>query len=348
MRRAFVTLMVLLVLMAVLVLSCDQAAPPSPTLPTPYEKYSLTNPVTYKISFVDTLQNPGPGVLGTADTYLIVPHDVVGQKVTDFQLSPTPNDYLADEWGQNIAHYSWKNVGPNTQLQVTWTLTLQSWDVRYNIIANQPASLDQTPPDIRTTYTRDEAMYDISNPQVQAKAKELAGPTVYQTLWNIYKFLATDFKYTLTDKWQAAPGVLASGQASCSEFTFLFSALARANGIPTRFVGGTRHRGALGQYHDTAFHRRPEVYYPGYGWAALDPTRSAEENTDRYFFFTPAGSLTIAEAGGEVKYTHWNYHAYNSWAIAHGTTQVQVSRYADWQRPQAFLSDPVQPFQDRR
>lgn len=39
------------------------------------------------------------------------------------------------------------------------------------------------------------------------------------------------------DGWDDASTVLSAGQGSCSEYSMLFSALARSNGLPTRFIG---------------------------------------------------------------------------------------------------------------
>ncbi|MGB3776490.1 MAG: transglutaminase family protein [Leeuwenhoekiella sp.] len=65
----------------------------------------------------------------------------------------------------------------------------------------------------------------------------------------------------------------------CQDFTHLFCALARLNGIPTRYVSGYLHQG-IGYLGDSQMHAWAESFVPGTGWIGFDPTNNllAAEN----------------------------------------------------------------------
>ncbi len=68
----------------------------------------------------------------------------------------------------------------------------------------------------------------------------------------------------------SALDVLASGQGDCNEHTTLFTALARAVGIPTRMAAGVVYSEEIGGGPAFYYHAWPEVYLGE--WVPLDPT----------------------------------------------------------------------------
>ena len=57
----------------------------------------------------------------------------------------------------------------------------------------------------------------------------------------------------------------------CQDFTHLFCALARENGIPARYVSGFLHQGN-GYFGDSQMHAWAEAYVINVGWVGFDPT----------------------------------------------------------------------------
>ena len=71
---------------------------------------------------------------------------------------------------------------------------------------------------------------------------------------------------------QSSSWVLANKRGVCDELTNLFIALARASGIPARFVSGTSFTNSPLFPEGWSLHGWAEVYLPEYGWIPVDVT----------------------------------------------------------------------------
>lgn len=89
---------------------------------------------------------------------------------------------------------------------------------------------------------------------------------------NIVRWIIDRMEYDMDDSWDDAATGLARGTGSCSEYSFVFSALARLNGIPTRLAGGVQL--------DESLHRWTELWYPGTGWVPVDVTKIDSSDKD--------------------------------------------------------------------
>ncbi|WP_282180559.1 transglutaminase-like domain-containing protein [Maribacter stanieri] len=135
--------------------------------------------------------------------------------------------------------------------------------------------------------------------------------SVFQNLENlnhwIYKFI--QFKTGVTKVGTLLKGLLLNKQGVCQDFAHLFCALARTNGIPTRYVSGylDQNSGYMG---DSQMHAWVECYIPGIGWKGFDPTNNILANTNHikvchgkdYNDCSPLKG--IIHTGGQNKTTH--------------------------------------------
>ncbi|HEY1456399.1 MAG TPA: transglutaminase family protein [Candidatus Dormibacteraeota bacterium] len=86
--------------------------------------------------------------------------------------------------------------------------------------------------------------------------------------------ISREFTYdrAVTNVYSAVDDVLALRAGVCQDFAHLFIAVARAMGVPARYVSGYIHfpggRGAT-----TASHAWAEAWVPGRGWVGYDATR---------------------------------------------------------------------------
>lgn len=85
----------------------------------------------------------------------------------------------------------------------------------------------------------------------------------------VYQFI--HFKTGVTNVESKLDEVLKEKAGVCQDFTHLFCALAKANGIPTRYVSGYLHQG-IGYFGDSQMHAWAECYIPEAGWIGFDPT----------------------------------------------------------------------------
>lgn len=88
---------------------------------------------------------------------------------------------------------------------------------------------------------------------------------------NHWVYLHLYFKPGTTDVQTTLKEVVASRQGVCQDFSHLFCALARKNGIPVRYVSGYLHQGN-GYFGDSQMHAWVEAYVPEAGWLGFDPT----------------------------------------------------------------------------
>ena len=96
---------------------------------------------------------------------------------------------------------------------------------------------------------------------------------------NQWTFTHIYFTTDVTDVSTELDDVIKKKQGVCQDFTHLFCALARRNGIPTRYVSGYLHQGN-GFFGDSAMHAWAEAYIPKVGWIGFDPTNNLLANTN--------------------------------------------------------------------
>jgi len=88
-----------------------------------------------------------------------------------------------------------------------------------------------------------------------------------------------NFKTEVTNVDTKLNEILEKRQGVCQDFSHLFCALARHNGIPARYVSGYLHQGN-GFFGDSQMHAWAEVYIPKIGWVGFDPTNNLIANTN--------------------------------------------------------------------
>ena len=90
---------------------------------------------------------------------------------------------------------------------------------------------------------------------------------------------------TIFQSFQYQPGVtevdsplehaLREGRGVCQDFAHIMTAIARAWGVPARYVSGYMfHRGSEDRSEADATHAWVEVYLPSLGWVGFDPTNN--------------------------------------------------------------------------
>ncbi len=117
-------------------------------------------------------------------------------------------------------------------------------------------------------YLEDSAEVQARHPKILALARELAGENrdVWQVAQDINRWVHLNLAKELVDT-VTALDALHERRGECQSHTYLFTALARAVGIPTRIVNGLVYSK---EYAGFLYHAWPEVYVGE--WRALDPT----------------------------------------------------------------------------
>lgn len=88
---------------------------------------------------------------------------------------------------------------------------------------------------------------------------------------NHYVHMMITYTKNVTNTNTTADEALKLQKGVCQDYAHIFIAMARQNGIPTRYVSGYLNQGK--KFQGAAFmHAWVEAYLPGWGWLGLDPT----------------------------------------------------------------------------
>ncbi len=117
-------------------------------------------------------------------------------------------------------------------------------------------------------FLEDTAEVQSKHPMIRALAKELVGDTTdaWKAAQQINLWVYSNLKKELVDS-VSALNALKERKGECQSHTYLFTAIARAAGIPTKMVNGLVYSP---QFKGFLYHAWPEVYVGE--WRALDPT----------------------------------------------------------------------------
>ncbi|MCC6487697.1 MAG: transglutaminase domain-containing protein [Candidatus Hydrogenedentes bacterium] len=165
-----------------------------------------------------------------------------------------------------------KDLGPGVSVPEDDT-QLRQQDGSYLIqVPETPAgdtAQDDASPKMEA-YLSGDAFVQVDAAPIQQKATEIVGET--QGTWNcamrIYEWVYNTIEKRPVLSIPSALDVLATGQGDCNEHTVLYTALARAAGVPTRIAIGVVWSE---DYNAFYYHAWPEVYANG-RWVWIDPT----------------------------------------------------------------------------
>lgn len=147
-----------------------------------------------------------------------------------------------------------------------------------------------------------------SHPGYYEFTKELSLFDNLQAL-NNWTYQHIYFKAGVTDVHTSLEEVMEKRQGVCQDFTHLFCAVARKNGIPARYVSGYLHQGN-GYFGDSQMHAWAESFVPGIGWIGFDPTNDILASTNHikvahgkdYTDCSPLKGVVYAKGSNETRH----------------------------------------------
>ena len=298
------------------------------------KKYQLSNKKELKLTFTHLTTNFGPGEVKTLDVHIAIPRDRVNQTII---ASPEYNidytDIVTDAWGQKTAHWYRENIPAGENFEASMTVMATTYDINYFIFPEKVGTPDQIPMDIRKSYLADNEKYNITHPViVNAVDEALDGEkNMYWKARKLYNYIQAHMYYEMVGGWNTAPAVLARGNGSCSEYSFVYIAMCRAAGIPARYVGAVSVRSEISAY-DDVFHRWVEIYLPQYGWIPVDPSGGDSDSPAhqaKYFGHLRGKYIITTQSGGGSETMEWTYNA-NEFITTDPKTFVVSEHIGDW------------------
>jgi transglutaminase-like putative cysteine protease len=197
------------------------------------------------------------------------PMDGNGQRCLEFELEISsglePRTYR-DGYGNNVHYFNL--VRPHTKLIVTSRSVVETG-----------IDLDADPgEDLVQDFLRYRSpVKDVAGVRELVSRHPIADPTsrqvVEDALDQLTVTISRDFAYdrAVTNVYSAVDEVLELRAGVCQDFAHLFIAVARAMGVPARYVSGYIHA-QQGSGVATASHAWAEAWVPDRGWVGYDAT----------------------------------------------------------------------------
>jgi transglutaminase-like putative cysteine protease len=249
----------------------------------------------------------GP-IAETAMEVRLRPMDGNGQRCMEFKLEVgagiQPRTYR-DGYGNNVHYFNL--VRPHTRLHVTSRSIVETGLARD---ADPGESLVQDFLRFRSPVK------DVPGVRELASRHSIAdpgsGPSVERALDELTLTISREFAYdrAVTNVYSGVDDVLALRAGVCQDFAHLFTAVARAMGVPARYVSGYIHAPPQGGGTvASASHAWAEAWVPGRGWVGYDathPVRTSENHVRLavgrdYSDAAPTRGIYVGAAAGTME-----------------------------------------------
>jgi transglutaminase-like putative cysteine protease len=269
------------------------------------------------------LVNDGPDQPQKQNLWLALIRDFPPyQDVQSMKISPQ-KDYqlVVDEYGNQYAEFDFSGQPAGTTQTVTVDYRVTVDELSYDLSSCQ----GELPGD----FLLPELHIESANPQIKSLADDLSQDTgnVCQQVRKFYDYIDNNLIYTYNGKNWGAQATLGSMGSDCTEYTDLLIALSRAQGIPARYFEGLLYLDEGMSDLVKIEHAWPDVYMPGVGWVAIDPTlgRVPVNHATYFAHYTPDHIIVTMGANPSVLRgsSYWT-HLY--WPG--NSTQIHVS--GDW------------------
>ncbi|HEX2646806.1 MAG TPA: transglutaminase family protein [Candidatus Dormibacteraeota bacterium] len=232
------------------------------------------------------------------------PMDGNGQRCRDFQLELShgiePRSYV-DGYGNHVHYFNL--VRPHSGVAVVSRSVVETGLPRDD---DPGEELVQDFLRFRSPVKDVDGVRDLARRHPVADASS-AG-SVAKALDELTLAISRDFNYdkTVTNVYSAVDDVLSLRAGVCQDFAHLLIAVARAMGVPARYVSGYIH--SPGERATTASHAWAEAWIPGEGWVGFDathPVRTTEHHVRLavgrdYTDAAPTRGVYVGSASGSM------------------------------------------------
>jgi transglutaminase-like putative cysteine protease len=216
------------------------------------------NRIQRQLRLIMTLTNPKPYELVDQYVWLYMPAaETPAQKLESIEVS-VPYERQTDPLGHSIIKFAFPRLAPLSAKVVSFIANVSMGT------APKMAPLENPQP-----WLKSERYIESADSGIQSLAAKLKHPEPRDTARAIYDWVRQHLHYMgyLADD-RGAAYALDQRQGDCTEYAYLAVALARANGIPARMVGGyVVDKNAI--LRATDYHNWTEVYFDG-TWRLLD------------------------------------------------------------------------------
>lgn len=204
-------------------------------------------------------------VRGIVQSFRLTPSVFEGQKAQEWSVSVTEGARGAsfrDGAGDWIE--AWCVKGPVSQIEVRVAGLVQTHDLAGVLRGHR----EMVPPE---AYLRDSPATHVDVALAKLATVAAGAPDRLSAAHALMQAVAdaVEYKPGVTHAKTTAAEALAQGEGVCQDHAHILSAVARAAGIPARYVSGYLFADAEGAEHEAA-HAWAELNLPGLGWVGFD------------------------------------------------------------------------------
>ena len=241
----------------------------SPDIPVENTTAEVVSTQGYLIQQQLSLVNKGESRPAKQNLWLALIRDLPPyQTMRSRTISPGNYTLTIDEYGNQYAEFDLSNHPAGT------TITI---DIEYEVTVNELAyDLSSCEGELPEMYTEPELHIESANQQITTLAKQLSTgkKSACEQVHAFYDHAGDELVYSANHNAWGAQATMGQMGADCTEYASLVIALSRANGIPARYYEGLLYLNEIDK--DTQIaqteHAWLDVYLPGIGWTAMDPT----------------------------------------------------------------------------
>lgn len=215
-----------------------------------------------------------PAAAGVVQVWVPLPLSTSSQTIEDLALHSDLQWEVVTEPEFGNA-YAYTTVAGRSEVALEISFRATRNGVVFGAWGNEPL-----PPEYKARAMRPDALVTISPRIQEISSRVTAGaPSALQKARAIYQYVLGTMRYDkVVPGWGLGDTERACdvGTGNCTDFHSLFMSLARAAGIPARFVMGLSLQsegGAVGGYHCWA-----EFYAEGCGWIPVDISDASKSN----------------------------------------------------------------------
>jgi transglutaminase-like putative cysteine protease len=222
-----------------------------------------------------------PAGISRLEVWVPLPQDTAAQKIANVRVdSPYPGSVRREKEFGNTYYYFSTDEPKAGKLEVRVSFDAE----RREVLSSGPARASHESPEVLRRSLAEESLVTLS-PRVRELARRITygNSTPEGKARAIYDYIVNTMVYDKTTPgWGNGDTERACDVAkgNCTDFHSLFMSLARAEGIPARFIIGfplkAEPAGTVPGYHCWA-----EFYIPGRGWIPVDASDASKADPRR-------------------------------------------------------------------
>lgn len=278
----------------------------------------------YNIHQTITLSNNGDGQPDRQNLWVALIREVEPyQTVQSREISPKKYTIVTDEYGNQYAEFDFKDHPAQTKIIVEIDYQVTIFEQRYEL-GNCEGPLPKE-------FTQPELHIESANPQILGLAQTLSKgmENACEQVRAFYDYVGDELIYTYNRNNWGAQAALGTMGADCTEYSSLMIALSRASGIPARYYEGILYLEGHPEGIAQTEHAWLDVYLPGVGWAAMDPTLGRPlSNRDQYFAHHTPDHIIVTVGRNPSTLRGSSYWSHLYWPGDSTTIRVENAEWA--------------------